>query len=267
MDDSIPNMIEHIRVLAKYRELLWVWVLRGIKVRYKQSLLGGAWAVLQPLLLTVIFSIVFTYLVRVSTDGIPYPIFSYSGLLLWTFFATSINLAASSLVQNMNLVTKIYFPREIIPIAVVAGSFFDLLVASAVFIGMMVFYKVPLTLTILILPVIIAPMMLLTMGIAMITASVNVFYRDVRFVVPLMLQVWMYATPIIYPISVVPDSFQKYYIVNPIAGLIDSFRAITIRGQWPNWTFLLVAVVMSIVIFGIGYMYIKRVEWQFADLI
>ncbi len=260
-------MIEHLKTLYAYRELLWVWTFRDIKVRYKQSVLGGAWAILQPLSLMLIFSVIFTYFVKVPTEGIPYPIFSYSALLPWTFLATSISLAVPSLVQNMNLVTKIYFPREILPISVVAASFVDFLVASVVFVCMMLFYRVPFSITLLLMPVLVVMQTLLTVGVVLFASAVNVFYRDVRFVVPLAIQLWMYATPIIYPVTLIPERFRGLYMLNPMAGLIECYRAVALRATWPNWTYLGIVAGVSVGVFMLGYLYFKHVEWQFADLI
>jgi len=241
--------------------------LRDIRVRYKQSLLGAAWAILQPLALMIVFTVVFSFFARVPTDGVPYPIFSYTALLPWTFFATAIGFAVPSLVNNMNLVTKVYFPREILPISAMGASFIDFLIASLVYIGLMVFYRVPLNATMLLVPVLLAVQMTLTGGVILFASAVNVFYRDIRFVVPLGVQIWMYATPIIYPVALVPERFRLIYMLNPMAVLIDSYRAIALRGEWPNWGCLGFAAVLSGVVFVLGYLYFKRVEWQFADII
>jgi lipopolysaccharide transport system permease protein len=260
-------MLHDFRHLLDNRELLWVWTLRSIKVRYKQSLLGGLWAILQPLALMVVFTVIFTLFVRIPTDGTPYPIFSYTALLPWTFSAGAIGIGVTSLVNNMNLVTKIYCPREIFPIAAVAASLLDLGVAAVVFAGMMIAYGIPLKLTAIVLPVLLLIQVLLTLGIVLFTAALDVFYRDIQFVVPLGIQLWMYATPIIYPLSVVPERFRPLYLLNPMAVLIESYRAVMLHGTWPDWPYLLVALATASVVFLIGYVFFKRVEWQFADLI
>ena len=260
-------MIENLRTLLNYRELLWMWTLRGVKVRYKQSVLGAAWAILQPLSIMVIFSVIFTRFVRVPSQGLPYPIFSYTALLPWTFFATSIGFATSSLVGNMGLVTKIYFPREILPVSAVVVSFIDFLVASLVFVGLMVFYRIPVGITVLLVPLLLAVQVLLILGIVLLASAVNVFYRDIRFVVPLAVQLWMYATPIIYPVTLVPERFRGVYMLNPMTGLIESYRAVLLQGVWPDWSNLGIAAGVSAMLFLLGYTYFKRVEWQFADII
>ena len=253
--------------LYQYRELLWMWTMRSIKVRYKQSVLGVAWAILQPLSFMLIFSVVFTYFVKVPTGGIPYPIFSYSALLPWTFFATSISFAVPCLVVNMNLVTKIYFPREILPMAEVGACLLDFLVATVVFVGMMLFYRLSFHITLLLVPVLLVVQILLMLGLVFFASAMNVFYRDIRFVVPLVVQLWMYATPVIYPISIVPERFRGFYMLNPVAGIVESYRAIALHGIWPEWSYLASAAGISAVVFVLGYMYFKRVEWQFADVI
>ena len=260
-------MLQHIRRLYQYRELLLIWIAREVKVRYKQSLLGGAWAMLQPLSLMVVFSVIFTNFVKIPSDGVPYPVFSYSALLPWTFFATSVSFAVTALTQNMNLVTKIYFPREILPAAAVAAAFVDFLVASIVFVAMLLFYRMPLGAPLLLVPLLVAIQVLLTLGIVLFASAVNVFYRDVRFVVPLGLQIWMYATPIIYPVSVIPERLRGLYMLNPMADLMEAYRATTLRGALPDLGYLGNAAILSILVFVLGYLYFKRVEGRFADII
>ncbi len=260
-------MIANLRVLYQYRTLLWMWMKRDIKVRYKQTILGGAWAILQPLSLMVIFSVVFSYFVKIPTEGIPYPIFSYSALLPWTFFANSIAFAVPSLINNMNLVTKIYFPREIFPIAAIGASFVDFLVASIVFVGMLVFYGVPLHWTLFWVPLLLMVQIMLTLGVTLLASAVNVFYRDIRFVVPLAIQLWMYATPIIYPVTLVPERLRPFYMLNPMASIVDSYRRVILQGQAPAWGYLGIGTLVALITLITGYLYFKRSEGVFADII
>ncbi len=260
-------MLSHIQELFRYRELLWMWIVRNLKVRYKQSLLGVAWAILQPLSATVIMAVVFSRFIRVSTDGIPHPIFYYSAMLPWTFSSTAISFGTSCLINNMGLVTKIYFPREILPIAAVMASFVDFLIAAVIFIGMIIFYRVSVSLSWVWVPALLLIQTLLTLGIVLLASALNVFYRDIRFVVPLGMQLWMYLTPIIYPLSQVPERFRSLYMLNPMAGLIDSYRRIVLQAQWPDPTYLLTASIASVVLFALAYVYFKRAEAVFADLI
>jgi lipopolysaccharide transport system permease protein len=260
-------MIKHIRELFRYRELLVSWVVRNVKVRYKQSVLGIAWAVLQPLSSTLLFSVVFSRFVRVDTGGIAYPIFYYSAMLPWTFFSSSISMGVPVLVNNMSLVTKIYFPREILPIAAVAAGLVDFAVASIVFIGMMVFYQVPVGWNILLAVPILAIQILLTLGVVLAASALMVFYRDIRFIIPLGLQLWLYATPIIYPLSLVPPRFRSIYMLNPMAGVIDAYRTIVLSAQPPEARHLLLACGVSLLLFLGSYRYFKSVEPEFADII
>jgi lipopolysaccharide transport system permease protein len=261
------KLIASLRELYAYRELLWMWTLREVKVRYKQSLLGAAWAVLQPLVLMIMFTVVFSYFARVPTDGMPYPIFSYTAVLPWTFFATSITFAVPSLVTNMNLVTKIYFPREILPVAAVAAAFVDFLVASIVFLGLMLLYGVPLRATLLWAPVILAIQIALTLGVVLAAATLNVWYRDIRFVVPLGVQLWMYASPVIYPVTLVPERWRTLYMLNPMAGIINSYRRVILQGQPPEMQVLGLSAGVALLAMLLGYLYFKRSEGRFADVI
>ena len=259
--------MQNLRSLYHHRDLLWLWTMREVRVRYKQSFLGGAWAILQPLSLMVIFSVVFGYFVKVPTDGIPYPVFSYSALLPWTLFATSITFAVPSLVNNMTLVTKVYFPREILPFAAVGAAFIDYLVAAVLFIALMLLYSVPVRLTALFLPLLLLIQIILTLGISLMASALTVLMRDVRYIVPLALQLLMYLSPVVYPLSVVPDNLRVLYLLNPMAGLIENYRRITIYGLMPDWPTLLPSACIGVIILVAGYAYFKRAEGTFADII
>lgn len=253
--------------LRGYRNLLWLWTLREIKVRYKQSILGGAWAILQPLLLTLMFTLIFSYFVKLPSDGVPYPIFIYTAMLPWTFLSTSVGFGIPSLVTNLNLITKVFFPREVLPLASIAAALFDFLIASSIFILLLIYYRMPITLEYLWLPAIMLVQIVLTLGVVFIGSALNVFFRDLRFVVPLLLQLWMYASPVVYPISAVPEEILPLYMLNPMAGIIDSYRRILLHGQPPHLPYLGFATLLSLIIGLLGYHYFKREEWKFADLI
>jgi lipopolysaccharide transport system permease protein len=261
------NMLVGIRELALHRDLLITWTIRDIKVRYKQSFLGAAWAILQPLAATIIFTLIFSRFVRVPTDGIPYPIFYYSALLPWTFTATAISFGVTSLINNMNLVTKIYFPREIMPLAAILASLVDFLVAALIFVGMMVLYQVRLSPSLVTVPLILFIQLTLMTGIVLLISALTVFYRDIRFAVPVGVQLWMYLTPIIYPLSMVPERFRSLYMLNPMAGVIDSYRRVILLGEWPQMTYLALAAVVSVVLLVGAYGFFKRAEGAFADII
>jgi lipopolysaccharide transport system permease protein len=258
---------ENIRELYRFRELLWVWTFREIRARYKQSILGGTWAILQPFSLMLIFTVVFSYLAEIPSDGIPYPVFSYSALLPWTFFATSVSFSVNSLIGNMNLVTKIYFPREVLPFASIGAAFLDYLIASSIFMLLMLYYQVPVHPTLLYLPLLLLVQITLTAGVSLLVASIVVFFRDLRFVVPLGLQLWMYATPIVYPLSLVPERFQSIYMLNPMASLIDGYRRITLLGQAPQWEYLVIGMLITITLLCVAYIFFKKAESVFADII
>jgi len=253
--------------LYRHRELLWIWTLREIKIRYKQSVVGVGWAILQPLVLMLAFTIVFSFLTRMPSEGAPYAVFSYVALLPWTFLATSIAFGVPSLVNNINLVTKIYFPREILPIASVIAAFVDFLVAALVLVGLMWFYGVPVRPAILWVPLAIGIQMALTLGIVFLMAAVNVRYRDIRFLVPLGMQLWMYASPVIYPVNVVPESVRSWYMLNPMSVLIETYRGALLYGRTPHITDIAVTAVISVALLIAGYWHLKRAEGSFADII
>jgi len=255
------------RDLLQARELLWMWTLRDVKVRYKQSIVGIGWALLQPLTLMLVFSVVFSLVVRVSTGDVPYPLFSYTALLPWTFFSTSLAMGIPSLVNNMNLVTKVRMPREILPMATVLASLVDFSIASVVFVGMILFYRVSLQWTALWVLPLLGIQIILTTGVVLLGSALNVLYRDIRFVVPLATQIWMYASPIIYPVDLIPERLRPFYFLNPMAGLIEGHRAAILRGTTPDLLALALALVVSIVVLVVGYRTFKRLEPTFADLI
>lgn len=253
--------------LFRYRELLMMWTLRDVKVRYKQSIVGAGWALLQPLSLMLMFTLVFSVIVRVPTGDIPYPLFSYTAVLPWTFFANSIAMGVPSLVNNMNLVTKVRMPREILPVATVLASLVDFAIASLVFVGMIIFYQVNLYWTALWVFPLLAIQIILTIGVVLLGSSLNVIYRDIRFIVPLATQLWMYASPIIYPVDLVPERLRPIYYLNPMVGLIEGYRMAILEGLPPNFAATGMSLLISTVIFVLGYYTFKRLEPVFADLI
>ena len=259
--------MQHLRNLYQFRDLLWLWTVREVKVRYKQSVLGIAWAVLQPLALTVVFTVVFSRLVRVDTGGVPYPVFSYAALVPWTLLATSLSFGIPSLVNNMNLVTKIYFPREILPLANIGAALLDFAVAAVIFVGMLLVYRVWPGVHVLWVVLLLGVQLALTVGVTLFGSAVIVFFRDMRFVVPLVTQVWMYATPIIYPLELVPERWQAYYFLNPMAAIIDGYRRVLVMAEPPRWPALGIAALVSVVILLAGYAFFKYTEPLFADLI
>jgi lipopolysaccharide transport system permease protein len=260
-------MIAWTRDLVDTRELIWAWTIRTIRGRYEQSFLGWFWAVVQPVATVAIFSLVFTRFVPVNTGDIPYVVFSYAAIVPWTLLAAALGDMSTSLVGNMNLVTKIYFPREALPIAALLARFIDFLISAALMIVLMVFYRMPFyPIAMLYLPVILVIQLALILGIGLGAAALNIFYRDVDPMLRLFLQIWFYASPIIYPITMVPENLRYLYYLNPMAGIIEGYRAVIFYGKMPGVE-LWIAAVISFVILGIGYWFFKKVEYQFADVV
>ena len=249
------------------RELLGYWTRREVSIRYKQSFLGITWAVFQPLALALVFSIVFSFIVHVPTEGIPYPLFAYTALVPWTFFANSLNAGVPSIVNQMNLVTKTDFPREILPFGTLGATFVDFLSAFVVFILLMVIYQEPFSLQVFWLPILVIIQMILSAGLLLWGSSLNVFFRDIRFIIPLITQLWMYATPIIYPVTAIPEAMRPIYFLNPMVGIIESYRNIFLRELPPLWPAMTVGVIVSVALFLSGYLFFRRVEPNFADII
>lgn len=260
-------LLEYFKELYKFRELLIALTVREIKVRYKQTLLGASWAVIQPLSLMVLFTVVFSFFLKVDSQNIPYPIFSYSALLAWTFFSTSLSFGSLSVVNNSNLVSKVYFPKETLPLASVGSAFLDLIVGSVIFIAMMLFYGIYPGQNILYLIPVVLILVLFTCAAALFSACLVVLWRDIKFVIPLILQILLFLVPAIYPVSRVPDRFQLIYLLNPMAAIIDGFRSAAIGGSDMNFKGLAVAAFISIVFFVISYIFFKENEKVFADII
>ena len=260
-------MINYLKELYKFRELLFSLTKREIKVRYKQTTLGAAWAILQPLSLMLIFSLVFGFFLKLESQGFPYPIFYYSALLTWIFFSTSVSFGSLSVINNSNLVTKVYFPRETLPLASIGAAILDLLTASLIFFLMMLFYSTPLTLNLLYVLPIFLILIIFTTSVALLNSVLVVIWRDLKFVVPLVINIWMFASPIIYPVSKVPENLRVYYMLNPMATVIDSFRTVTLSGQPPFFQDLILATIVSVILLFLAYAFFKKREREFADII
>ena len=249
------------------KDILIAWTGRTIRGRYQQSLLGGLWAIVQPVASVIIFSIIFTQIVPVDTGNIPYPVFSYVAIVPWTLLSSSLADMTGSLVQNMNLVTKIYFPREVLPLAAMLARLFDFFISSLVLVVLMIIFQSPaFPLGWLFIPVILLIQVALVAGMGLITASMNVFYRDVQPLVTLFIQLWFYASPIIYPVSFVPERYRGLYSMNPMVGILSSYRAVLLEQKVPGPE-LFNAALVSLVIFFFGYWLFKRVEPLFADIV
>ena len=256
----------NLRDLWAYRELLYFLTWRDVKVRYKQTMLGAAWAILQPLFAMLIFTLLFGRLAGIKSDDIPYPIFAFSALLLWTFFSNAIINSSNSLVGSANLITKVYFPRMIIPAAAVSAGLVDLLIGFPLLIVLALYYGVNLSWTILILPLLILLTTLLAIGVGLWLSALNVKYRDVRFALPFLVQLWMFASPIIYPSSMLPEKWRWVLWLNPLTGIIENFRA-SLFGRQFNWWALGISFLMTFVLLLYSIYAFRRMESSFADIV
>ena len=256
-----------LKALWRYRELLYFLTWRDIKVRYKQTALGASWAVIQPLLTMVIFTVVFGHFARVPSDGVPYPIFSYCALLPWTFFAYAMGQSANSLVGNANLISKVYFPRLVIPIAASLAGLVDFAIAFVVLLGMMVFYHVIPTAAVVTLPLFLLLALAAALAVGIWLSALNVQYRDVRYTVPFLTQVWLYATPIAYPAGIIRGKWHLIFALNPMTGVVEGFRwAILGKGGLDEASLAISSAVTVVALIG-GLFYFRRMEQQFADVV
>ena len=252
--------------LWAYRELLYFLTWRDIKVRYKQTLMGALWVVIQPLATMLIAALVFGKFARLDSGPLPYPLFAYSGLLLWTFFSSGVTSGTYSLVSNSNLVTKVFFPRAFIPAAAVGAGLVDLAIASVLLVGLAAYYGVGLTPSLLLAPVFVALAALLALGAGMLVSALTVKYRDLRHALPFTMQFWMLASPVIYPTEIVPDGWRWLLYVNPLVGILEGFRA-ALAGTPVPWPLVAVSAAASVVALLVGYYVFRALEDTFADVI
>ena len=254
------------RELWDYRELLGFLVWRDVKVRYKQTVLGAAWAILQPLTTMGVFAVLFGRWTQMPSDGVPYPLFAFAALLPWTFFANAVSGGASSLVGSTHLISKVYFPRLLVSLSVVATSAVDFLVAFAAMAAMLVYYRAGITAQWLVVPFLFVILVIAAAGIGSWLAAVCGIYRDVRYVVPLALQLWMFASPVIYPVSLVPPRWRALYFLNPLAGMVDGFRS-ALLGLPFLWSGIATSALVSLMLAWAGVSYFRRVERRLADVL
>lgn len=253
--------------LWQYRELIFFLTWRDIKVRYKQTAFGIAWAVIQPVFTMVVFSVFFGRLAGIPSDGLPYPVFAYCALLPWQLFAYSLTESSNSLVANRQLLTKVYFPRLVIPVSAVLASLVDFVIAFGVLIGMMGYYHIIPTQAVWMLPVFVLMAVAAALAVGLWLSALNVQYRDVRYTIPFLTQVWLFATPIAYPSSLVPDAWRLLYGINPMAGVVEGFRwALLGTGKAPGGMFL-VSAVMVVALLVSGLYYFRQMERTFADMV
>jgi lipopolysaccharide transport system permease protein len=257
----------NLRDLWEYRELLYFLVWRDVKVRYKQTVLGAAWAILQPFLTMVVFSIFFGRLAKVPSDGIPYPIFTYTALLPWQLFAYSLTESGNSLVANQQLITKVYFPRLIIPISAVLAGLVDFAIAFVVLLCMMFYYGIVPTVCILTLPLFLIFAIATALAVGLWLSALNVEYRDVRYTIPFLTQFWLFATPIAYSSSLVPERWRTLYGLNPMAGVVEGFRWALLGKSGGFGPMVIVSVLAVIALLAGGLIYFRRMERTFADIV
>ncbi|HKS08332.1 MAG TPA: ABC transporter permease [Pyrinomonadaceae bacterium] len=253
--------------LWEYRELLYFLIWRDIKVRYKQTALGAAWAVIQPLFMMLVFSLFFGRLAKLPSDGIPYPVFTLCALIPWQLFANALTESSNSLIGNQNLITKVYFARLVIPLAAVLSGLVDFLIAFVILIGMMLFYSIVPGPAILALPGFILLAVLTALAVGLWLSALNVQYRDVRYTMNFLVQFWLFATPVAYPSSIVPENWRALYGLNPMAGVVEGFRWALLGKSSPPSAMLLVSVIVVLVLLVGGLYYFRRMEQEFADVV
>jgi lipopolysaccharide transport system permease protein len=263
---SKPWAALDLRYLWSYRELLYFLIWRDVKVRYKQTLLGATWAILQPVIMMLIFTFFLSQVARFPTEGVPTPLFFYAGFSLWTFFSNAVMSGANSLIGNTNLITKVYFPRLIIPSAAVLAGILDFAIASLLFVPMLIYYNVALTWKFLLLLPLSMVITTLALGAGILFSALNTKYRDVRYALPFLLQVWMFVSPVIYPSSLVPHEWRWLFILNPLTGIIESYRS-SLFGLEVDWLALFYSLLFTLVLLSVSAYIFRRMEKSFAEVI
>lgn len=258
---------EDIKEVWQYRELLYFFTWRDLKVRYKQATIGFMWAIFQPLFTMVIFSVFFGYLLKIPSNGVPYPIFVYAGLLFWQFFSASLSEISSILISNQSIITKVYFPRLTLPISAIITNFMDFIFASTVLVGMMFYFgQIPNPLAIVVIPILILITFMFALGGGLFLAAINVKYRDVRFVLPFFIQLLLFVTPVIYPASIA-GKYSWILAINPMTGVIQNARAVLLGTAPVNFTLIGISFLVCAILLFVGVVYFKKVERYFADLV
>jgi lipopolysaccharide transport system permease protein len=256
-----------LKALWQYRELLYFLIWRDVKVRYKQTAMGAAWAIFQPLMTMVIFTVIFGNFARMPSDGLPYSIFTYTALLPWNFFAQAISRTGVSVVNSAGLISKVYFPRLIIPISAAVAPLVDFAVAFVLLLGMMAWFGIAPSRGILVLPLFLLLAFMTALAAGLWLSPANVKYRDVGYIIPFLVQLWMYASPVVYPVSLVPEKWRILYGLNPMAGVIEGFRWALLAKESPDFRVIMVSTGVVLVFLLGGIIYFKRVERTFADVI
>ena len=275
-NDTVPTTIIEpkkrwipidLKQIWNYRELFYFLTKRDIKVRYKQTVLGGLWAIIQPVFTMIVFTLFFGRLAKIPSDGIPYPIFVYAGLLPWTYFANALTASGNSLVGSANLITKVYFPRLIVPASASLAGLLDFFIAMLVMGAMMIYYQFLPGIGILLFPFLVGLTFLCAVGVGLWLSALNVQYRDIRYVIPFLIQIWMFVSPVIYPVSMVQQKYQWLLALNPMTGVIQAYRASLLGHKPIDWFLLGISTAIIIIIFLSGLYYFRRMEKTFADVI
>jgi len=259
--------METLRDLWRYRELFYFLAWRDVKVRYKQTALGVGWAVLQPLLTMVVFTLLFGRLANMPNDGIPYPLFYFGALLPWMYFSATLANSGNSLVLNANLITKVYFPRVILPTSAAFSGLVDFAIGCILLSGIMAYYGVAPGWKLLLWPPLVVLLFALALGVSMTLAALNVKYRDIKYTLPFLVQLWLFVTPVIYPTSIIPDRYRMLVALNPLSGLIDAFRSSLVPARPIDWQLLWVSALVTVALFVAGAAYFRQTERTFADIV
>ena len=256
-----------LREIWQYRELLYFLIWRDIKVRYKQTALGAAWAIIQPFFTMVVFSLFFGRLAGIPSEGVPYPVFSYAALVPWTFFANGLALSSNSLVGSANLLSKVYFPRLVVPAATILSGIVDFALAFIVLIGMMLVYGIMPTMNVIWLPFFLLLALITSLGTGLWLSALNVQFRDVKYIVPFLTQLWMFLTPIAYPSTMLPEPWRTLYGINPMAGVVEGFRWALLGTEMAVGPMIVVSAVVAVILLMSGAFYFRRMERTFADVV
>jgi lipopolysaccharide transport system permease protein len=262
-----PLVVEWLAEFRRYRELFYFLIWRDVKIRYKQTALGASWAIIQPFFMMIIFTVMFGRMAGIDSEGVPYPVFSYAALVPWTYFQYAVTQSGNSLVANAKLISKVYFPRAIIPASASLSGLVDFGIASLVMIGMMIYYDMPVPLGLLLWPVFVVPLAVLATSLGMIFSAMNVKYRDIKYTIPFFIHVMLFVSPIIYGTSTVPEKYRLVLLLNPLVGIIDAFRAVVIPTRPVDWGGLWIACGITTVLLVVASVYFYRTERWFADLI
>lgn len=255
----------NLKEVWQYRDLLYFLIIRGIKAKYAQSVLGVGWAIIQPLVTTLIFTIVFGRLAKVSSDGIPYAVFSYIALWPWNYFSGTLTESSNSLIANATMITKVYFPRLVLPLASIFSKFLDFVIGFVVMVGFLIYHQLMPGLSIIFIPLFIIQLLLTSLGLGLILSAMAVQFRDVRHAMTFMVQILMYAAPVVYSTNAVPEQYRFWYSLNPMVGVIEGFRAGFLDKPIP-WEWVWPGTIVAVILFGYGLMYFRRMERLFADM-